>query len=88
MLKPGTLWIPEQLTTALIKNGLGKSSETCLERTKAVTRSSGQTIGVNRPKALQHYESMQVKKLLFEPKEIILVDDVITRGSTVMGGSE
>ena len=86
LLKPGTLWVPERLTTALIKNRLGKSSEACLERIKAVPRSSGQRIGENRPKAFQHYESMQVKKLLFDPEEIVLVDDVITRGSTVMGG--
>ena len=86
LLKPGTLWVPQRLTTALINNGLGKSSEACLERIKAVPRSSGQTIGANRPKAFQHYESMSVKELLFEPREIVLVDDVITRGSTVMGG--
>jgi len=86
LLKPGTLWVPERLTTALIKNGLGKASESCLERIKAVSRSSGQRIGANRPKAFQHFESMNVKKLLFEPKEIILVDDVITRGATVLGG--
>ena len=29
---------------------------------------------------------MKVKKLLFEPEEIVLVDDVVTRGSTAMGG--
>ncbi len=86
LLKPGTLWVPERLTTALIKNGFGKASESCLERIKAVSRSSGQRIGANRPKAFQHFESMNVKKLLFEPKEIILVDDVITRGATVLGG--
>ena len=86
LLKPSTLWVPERLTTALVSNGLGKSSETCLERVNAVPKSSGQTDGSKRPKALQHYESMNVKKLLFEPEEIVLVDDVITRGSTAMGG--
>ncbi len=80
------LWVPQLLTTALIKNGLGKSSESCLERIKAVPRSSGQTSGKNRPKAFQHYESMNVKELLFQPKEIILVDDVITRGAAILGG--
>lgn len=87
LLKSGTLWVPERLTKELVKVGLGKSSESCLERVKAVSRSSGQRIGSNRPKAFQHYESMQVKKLLFKPEEIVLVDDVITRGSTVMGGA-
>lgn len=28
---------------------------------------------------------MKVKELLFKPKDIILVDDVITRGATVLG---
>jgi len=28
---------------------------------------------------------MKVRKLLFDPKEILLVDDVITRGATVLG---
>lgn len=86
LLKPGTLWVPERLTTAMARNGLGRSSEPCLERTRAVPRSSGQRDGAKRPKALQHYESMNVRKLLFEPEEIILVDDVVTRGATIMGG--
>ncbi len=86
LLKKDTLWVPERLTTALVRNGLGKASESCLERTKAVQRSSGQRDGSKRPKAFQHYESMNVKKLLFEPEEIVLVDDVVTRGSTIMGG--
>ncbi len=86
LLKPGTLWVPQRITAALVKNGLGKSYEACLERIKAVPRSSGQRIGANRPKTFQHYESMKVKKLLFEPKEIVLVDDVITRGATILGG--
>ena len=86
LLKPDTLWVPQRITTALIRNGLGKSSEACLERVTAVARSSGQTVGANRPKALKHYESMRVKELLFKPKEIVLVDDVITRGATILGG--
>ena len=86
LLKPGTLWVPQRITTALINNGLGKSSEACLERITALPRSSGQRIGANRPKAFQHYESMRVKELLFEPKKIVLVDDVITRGATILGG--
>jgi predicted amidophosphoribosyltransferase len=82
----GMLWIPERITTALINNGLGRSSEPCLERVSAVSRSSGQRIGVKRATPSQHYESMRVRELLFEPKEIVVVDDVVTRGSTFLGG--
>ena len=86
LIKLGTLWVPQRITTALIKNGLGKSSEACLERITAVKRSSGERVGANRPKASEHYKSMKVKELLFQPKEIVLVDDIITRGATIMGG--
>jgi len=83
---PGMLWVPERITTALINNGLGRSSEPCLERVSAVARSSGQRIGSRRASPSEHYESMRVRELLFEPKEIIAVDDVVTRGSTFLGG--
>ena len=30
---------------------------------------------------------MRVKKLLIEPSEIVIVDDIITRGSTLLGAA-
>ena len=83
---PKMLWVPERITTALVNNGLGRSSESCLERVTAVARSSGQRVGSKRASPSEHYESMSVRKLLFEPKEIVVVDDVVTRGSTFLGG--
>ena len=77
------LWVPQRVTTALAKIGLGKSEE-CLFRETPLPRSS-KVSAPNRPKTSQHYDSMKVKELLFKPKEIILVDDVITRGATVLG---
>jgi len=84
LLQKDTLWVPQRITSALINNGLGKASEECLERVIALPKSS-KSSPANRPKPLQHYESMGVKKLLFEPEEIVLVDDVITRGATILG---
>ncbi|MDE1763953.1 MAG: hypothetical protein KGH88_06880 [Thaumarchaeota archaeon] len=78
------LWIPQRITRALISNGLGRTSEECLERIVALPKSS-KSIPANRPKPLQHYESMRVKELLFDPEEIVLVDDVVTRGATILG---
>lgn len=86
LTQPNTLWIPQCITAALIANGLGKSPEPCLERFKPVPRSTGQRKAEDRPKPIIHYESMRVKKLLHPPEEIVLVDDVITRGATIMGG--
>lgn len=81
----GMLWVPERITTALVNNGLGRSSESCLERISAVARSSGQRVGSKRASPSEHYESMRVRELLFEPEEIVVVDDVVTRGSTFLG---
>jgi len=79
----GDLWVPQRITSALANNGLGKNEE-CLYRNIALPRSST-SLASDRPKAFQHYDSMEVKELLFDPKEIILVDDVITRGATTLG---
>lgn len=77
------LWVPQRITLALANNGLGKN-EQCLVRTTALPRSST-SLAEDRPKAYQHYDSMSVKELLFKPKDIVLVDDVITRGATALG---
>ena len=77
------LWVPQRITRALENNGLGKNEE-CLIREIPLSRSS-KVSAPNRPKALQHYDSMKVKDLLFKPREIVLVDDVITRGATALG---
>lgn len=77
------LWVPRRITSALANNGLGKNEE-CLYRDIPLPKSST-SLASNRPKAFQHYDSMKVRELLFDPKEILLVDDVITRGATMLG---
>jgi len=77
------LWVPQRIASALANNGLGRN-EACLYRSIALPKSST-SLASDRPKALQHYNSMKVKKLLFDPKEIVLIDDVITRGATALG---
>lgn len=67
-LKPGTLWVPERITRELVRNGLGRSTEACLERMVTVARSTGQKIGANRPKAFQHFESMRVRDYRSSPR--------------------
>ncbi len=83
LLQPNELWVPKRITMALEKNGLGKNRE-CLIRETAVTKSASAQ-SKDRPKALEHYNSMRVNELLVQPKEITLVDDVITRGATTFG---
>jgi hypoxanthine phosphoribosyltransferase len=40
-----------------------------------------------RPTVQRHYETLAVRKLLFVPTEIVLVDDVVTRGATLLGAA-
>lgn len=77
------LWVPQRIALAMANNGLGRIEE-CLYRSTALPRSST-SLASDRPKARQHYDSMKIKELLDNPTEIILVDDVITRGATTLG---
>jgi len=84
LLQPNSLWVPQRLANALVKVGLGKDVKSCLERVEAVAKSS-KVSSENRPKVIVHYNSMAVQKILDEPKEILVIDDIVTRGSTLLG---
>ena len=85
LLKKDTLWVPGRIASALEKHGLG-TRETLLVRDTPLPRSST-SLAKDRPKAHHHYDSMSVQKRLHDPKEIVLVDDVITRGATSLGAT-
>lgn len=84
LLQPNSIWAPELLANALVKVGLGKDAKSCLQRVEAVAKSS-KVSSENRPKVVDHYNSMAVQKILDEPKEILVIDDIVTRGSTLLG---
>jgi predicted amidophosphoribosyltransferase len=86
LMQPGTLWVPQRLAHAFVRRGLGKGIEECLKRIKAV-RKSATSQASGRPKTFEHYQSMEVQKIFPEPTEILLIDDIITRGATVLGAT-
>ncbi len=83
--KSGTLWVPQRIATALVRKGLGSKVVECLSRVTPLPKSAT-SLAANRPKAFEHYDSMKVKKILDEPREILLID-VVTRGSTLLGAA-
>lgn len=85
-MRPGTLWVPQRIATALVGMGLGKEVVPCLVRIKPVTKAH-LSAAEDRPTAAEHYESMVIQSSLSEPKEILLVDDIITRGATLLGAA-
>jgi predicted amidophosphoribosyltransferase len=86
LMKQGDLWVPENICKALEEQGLGITFP-CLERVKKVPKSAFCKCN-ERPKPEEHYESIKTKKLIIHmqnPSKIVLVDDLITRGSTILG---
>lgn len=83
-MKPDTLWVPQRIATSMAKAGLGSSVQTCLKRASPVSKSADNS--QNRPKARDHYNSFSVEALP-DVDDLVLVDDVVTRGATFLGAA-
>lgn len=87
LLKPDTLRVPLRLAHALRDNGFGSAVEDLLIRREPL-RKAATSQARDRPKALDHYLSLDVQKRFSKPPhEILLVDDIITRGATILGAA-
>ena len=86
LMMPNTLWVPERIAAAMVKVGIGKAVAPYLVRDTPVAKAA-YCKPCDRPTAQQHYESMSVQGHISEQDEIILVDDIITRGSTLIGSA-
>lgn len=81
------LWPARALCEALVRGGLGERVLPCLTRTQAVPKSAFAGLG-DRPTPLQHYETLNVvRDLLDEPARITIVDDVVTKGATLLAAA-
>jgi hypothetical protein len=82
----GGVWPSHRICEELKNRKLGGHILPCLRRTVAIQKSA--TARGNRPGPIDHYNSVEVDDktpLLFQPERILLVDDVVTRGSTFLG---
>lgn len=78
------LWVAEKLCEELVKRGLGQQMLPLITRVKVVRRSSGASSGSQRPDPRTHYESLTVNSGIGYPSKLVLVDDVVTRGATLI----
>lgn len=83
LMQKDSLWVPDKIAKALASQGLGIYYP-CLERSVAIFKSS-YSKPENRPKPIDHFESINIKSLIAQPSQFVLVDDVVTRGSTMLG---
>jgi len=81
-----TPWIAERLCFALLSHGLGRTIWTGLRRSIAVQK-SGTAPPARRPSALTHYNSLSVDTGAFSADRILLVDDVVTKGRTLIAAA-
>jgi predicted amidophosphoribosyltransferase len=86
LMQRETLWVPHRIATALVEVGLGKQIIPYLTRTKAVPKAASSPSN-KRPLPAEHYESMEVHQSLSKPNDIVLVDDIVTRGATLLGAA-
>ena len=84
LMKPDTLWVPQRIATSMAKAGLGSSVQACLKRVSPVSKSADNS--QNRPKARDHYNSFSIEALT-DVDDLVLVDDVVTRGATFLGAA-
>ena len=82
------LWPAREICRELVAQGLAVRWTEALVRCRAVARSS-RAAPADRPRPLDHYESLEVPApvSLLGIERVVLVDDVITRGATLLGAA-
>jgi hypothetical protein len=86
LLQPDSLWVPERIANALVRKRFGARVMSCLTRSRAVRKSA---IGRpdQRPTPTEHFESLAVQGNLGSTEDIVLIDDIVTRGHTMIAAA-
>jgi hypothetical protein len=83
---PTSLWVARRLAFVLQDARLGAEVWTGLRRVSSVERSASAWMW-HRPTVPQHYQSLTVIPSAKSPSNIVLVDDVITKGRTLVAAA-
>lgn len=81
--RSGDLWPAELLASALVAQGMGAQVIPLLQRMRRVQKSATAPQGM-RPTAADHLESFAVLLPTSHTERIVVVDDVITTGATML----
>jgi hypothetical protein len=85
-LVSGALWPAQKICDAIMHVGLAAQSTPVLERVTAVTKSASAGPG-ERPRVSEHYESLRAVARIDVSHRIVLIDDVLTKGSTAIAAA-
>lgn len=84
--KLGGTWAAAELARALVQHGVGSETWPGLSRIYAVSKSATAAKGW-RPTVERHYDSFRLKPLELRPASVVLIDDVVTRGRTLLAAA-
>ena len=84
---PDTLWVPERICRALHAAGLGREVWPALQRTVAIPKSAYAVRGA-RPELQVHIDSLAVTSRVSPSPKILLVDDFVTKGRTLLAAAK
>jgi len=83
---PDSPWVAERLCLALLRQGLGRSIWAGLRRINAVQK-SGTAPRDQRPSTWTHYHSFAVDAPPVGMDRMLLVDDIVTKGRTLLAAA-
>jgi predicted amidophosphoribosyltransferase len=81
LTKPNTVWPARRVCEELLREGFGEDLVPLLIRQTAIPKSAGNT---ERLTLAVQVRSLAVQRSLAAPHRLVLVDDVITSGTTMM----
>jgi len=82
----GGTWAAALLADALVHEGVGAVAWRGLHRICAVPKSATAAPGA-RPTVARHYESFAMQRLSITPPGAVLIDDVVTKGRTLLAAA-
>ena len=80
------VWAAKHLAVALVNEGLGGAAWSGLRRVRAVRKSATAAPG-ERPTVNLHYESFLIEQPAMPLERIVLIDDVVTKGRTLLAAA-
>jgi predicted amidophosphoribosyltransferase len=80
------MWVAADLADVLARQGLGMRAWRGLHRVRAV-RKSGTAARGARPTVALHYESLLMDSPREAPQSVVLIDDIVTKGRTLLAAA-